>query len=205
MDYKINPNDSHCPCCRMEKVDYREINHCLCYFCLVRSQLGTVKMFTLIVMSDLKHATVKEIAEAMNSHDINILNGKVRRHFSNDAVRRNLNDYSAKGYKLISKSKSSVRKHRNGRPPKLYSITKKGRKFLLKYKSRYLRGHSAVIPNHFSKKGYTPYERRLSTRHGKNHTKTTMIKKSDGFKFIFADCFRNYWNQVDPVFNNVRG
>ena len=153
-------------------------------------------MFTLQVLSENndRHLSVKQIIELMHSHEWNTLNGKVRRTFTRYSVSMNLKAYSATGYRLFTKSKQ--RKIQKGRQPHLYKISKKGKKFLSKYKNRFLRGHSAVLPNHSHKKGRVPYELRLSTRHGVNHTKTLMIKKSDGFKFIFGECFKNEWNRT---------
>lgn len=207
MEFRINPNASHCPLCKMEKTHYKEIGKPLCRYCyFITSGIGIVKMFTLLVMSELdSHGTVNEIAEKMTNHKLNQLNGKPRRIFSPDTVRHNVAAYSEKGYSLLSRKKPPIRKTRRGRPPNLYKITKKGRNFLKKYISRFERGHGCVIPNHFAKKHYRPWALRTEQLYGKNRLKARMIKKDEIWKYLFSDTFKNYWNVTEPTFCTVRG
>ena len=110
MSIKIDLSSDVCPSCGFKK----EVpNVPVCFFCHFRGEIGTVKMYVLMIMKEMGiRLTIDEIVVALNENEIN----DGRKEFKYGAVHRTLNVLASrdKMYSILSKSK--IQNGKAGRP-----------------------------------------------------------------------------------------
>ena len=182
MSIKIDLSNDICPSCGFKK-DVPETP--VCFYCHFRGNIGTVKMYVLMVMKEQGvRLTTNEIVDALNEHEVN----DGRKNFRYGAVHRTLNVLAARDnmYSILSKSKV-----KNGKPGRSVVRFKYHLQRADKYLDRYLANWDSGRPvgiDYRQKKGKWERENSLMIRNKSRVIRTKIRSGEYGrFDFIFPN------------------